>query len=233
MKKEYDALFCKTATNKFSLKYIDEVQAFYQRLDEEPSSGQLKVETKSLMSLIYFINNLPAQSFELDYESLVTVPSDSRGFENILGRATKTSLDLGKTDMVLPYALRYLKNTKDNFHTKLPILAWYIEVYPNGENGSFSSFEPVLSLIVSGMGAEIAPSLAFTDRVNYLYKEFKRAGKGLGAFGRAYNTLTVEQGEDLLTEYLAKEPLRFYRDTAKIYKQNKLNPPNRRRRDGL
>jgi len=94
-------------------------------------------------------------------------------------------------------------------------LAWYVTFYPNGENGSFEEFEPVLSAIVTQMGAETDELNSFTDRVNYLYQEFKRACRDLDLYGRSYVAATIKEGEKLLKNYLATEPLSFYHNIAK------------------
>jgi len=210
----------------YPLESISQINALNEKFESHAESKEVNFSCESLISLIYSKNGLPEKSLEIDLKLLADTPPDHFEYNLILGTAVRNSAALDRTDEVVPYAKNYLKISKDDFYGKLPVLAWYVTFYPNGENGSFEEFEPVLSGIVTQMGAKINKSDSFMDRVNYLYLEFKRACKDLDLYGRSYVAATIEQGEKLLKDYLATEPLSFYHNIAKLYREDRLNPPN-------
>ena len=208
---QFDALFYKVATNSFSLEYLEEVQSFYHKYLGKDDFEEIKFECENLISAIYFMNGMSDRSLEIDLDILKKHPIEDLRYRTVILRASKTSAELAKTEDVVPYAVRYLKDQENDFFGKLPLLAWYIEFYPNGEEGSFINFEQTLATIKSSMGATINPTLSFLDRVTFLYKEFLRANKDSSTFKFAYVKATKEQKDKLLEEYLRTETIAFFR----------------------
>ena len=208
---QFDALFYKVATNLFSLEYLEEVQSFYPKYLGKDDFDEIKFECENLISAIYFMNSMSDRSLEIDLDILKKHPIEDLRYRTVILRASKTSAELGKTEDVVPYAVRYLKDQENDFFGKLPLLAWYIEFYPNGEEGSFINFEQTLATIKSSMGATINPTLSFLDRVTFLYEEFLRANKDSSTFKFAYVKATKQQKDKLLEEYLRTETLAFFR----------------------
>jgi len=208
---QFDALFYKVATNLFSLEYLEEVQSFYPKYLGKDDFDEIKFECENLISAIYFMNGMSDRSLEIDLDILKKHPIEDLRYRTVILRASKTSAELGKTEDVVPYAVRYLKDQENDFFGKLPLLAWYIEFYPNGEEGSFINFEQTLATIKSSMGATINPTLSFLDRVTFLYEEFLRANKDSSTFKFAYVKATKKQKDKLLEEYLRTETLAFFR----------------------
>jgi hypothetical protein len=208
---QFDALFYKVATNLFSLEYLEEVQSFYPKYLGKDDFDEIKFECENLISAIYFMNGMSDRSLEIDLDILKKHPIEDLRYRTVILRASKTSAELGKTEDVVSYAVRYLKDQENDFFGKLPLLAWYIEFYPNGEEGSFINFEQTLATIKSSMGATINPTLSFLDRVTFLYEEFLRANKDSSTFKFAYVKATKEQKDKLLEEYLRAETLAFFR----------------------
>jgi len=62
--------------------------------------------------------------------------------------------------------------------------------------------------------------LSFIDRVNYLYGEFLRAGKDLHAFQVTYKKAPLEEKNKVLSDYLEKETVEFYRNTVIEHHKN-------------
>ena len=215
----YDKLFYKVATNSFSLDYLDEIQAFYPPYLGNEVYDQIKSGCDSLRSTMYFVNNMPDKSLEIDLDLLKNTSDDS-SYYTVVGRAAKTSEELGRTDEVVNFAVQFLKNQEDNWSGKLPVLAWYVKYYPTGEEGSFIGFEQLLSDIVEAMGANVNPLLSFIDRVNYLYGEFLRASKDLRAFQVTYKKAPLEEKNKVLSDYLEKETVEFYRNTVIEHHKN-------------
>lgn len=208
---QFDALFYKVATNSFSLEYLEEIQSFYPKYLGKDDFDEIKFECENLISAIYFMNGMSDRSLEIDLDILKKHPIEDLRYRTVILRASKTSAELGKTEDVVPYAVRYLKDQENDFFGKLPLLAWYIEFYPNGEEGSFINFEQTLATIKSSMGATINPTLSFLDRVTFLYEEFLRANKDSSTFKFAYVKATKQQKDKLLEEYLRTETLAFFR----------------------
>ena len=215
----YDQLFYKVATNKFSLDYLDEIHAFYPQYLGTEVYDKIKFDCDSLRSTMYFVNNMDDESLEIDLD-LLKNNSDDSSYYTVVGRATNTSVALGRTDEVVNFAVQFLKNEENNWSGKLPVLAWYVKRYPTGEDGSFIGFEQMLSVLVARMGADVDPLLSFIDRVNYLYGEFLRAGKDLHAFQVTYRKAPLEEKNKVLNDYLERETVEFYRNTVIEHHKN-------------
>jgi hypothetical protein len=209
---DFEALFQKAALNKFSLEYLDEVLNFYRKFEGLEEYKNIEFRCKSLASLIYSFNDFPEKSLEIDLELLAYDPNDHSGYYAVINGTIGTSAELNRTDEVLPFAVPYLKNQDDSFYGKLPVLEWYVKHFPDGENGSFDAFEPMLSVIVSKMGARTDQSLTFIDRVRFLYQDFKRAATGLDKLSLQLRGISAEERDKIIDEYLACENLGWFRD---------------------
>ena len=208
---EFDDLFYKVATNNFSLEYLKKVELFYPKFSGSDNFNEIKYKCENLLSAIYFMNTMDEKSLQIDLDLLQSSSPYLNDYSVIL-RAIKTSEELGRTMEVVPYANFFLEDKHDNWSCKLPLLFWYTKVNPNGESGSFSAFELLLSSIEERMGVKVDNSLSFVDRVEYLYKEFRRGSEDLHHFKVAYAKAPAEQKDTLLSDYLTTEKVGFYRD---------------------
>jgi hypothetical protein len=211
---EFDDLFYKVAINNFSLEYLKEVELFYPKFSGRDNFDEIKFNCENLLSAIYFMNNMDEKSLHIDLDLLQSSSPYLNDYTVIL-RAIKTSEELGRKMEVVPYANIFLKDKQDNWSCKLPLLSWYTKVYLNDESGSFSSFETLLSSIAERMGVKVDNSLFFVDRVEYLYKEFRRGSNDLHALQVAYAKAPIAQKEALINDYLLTERVEFYRNQVK------------------
>jgi hypothetical protein len=226
---EWDKFFYRVVQANYPLSVISEIESFRRRFEGHEDYIEIDFKCTSLSSLVYFMNDLVEQSLETDLKLLAgNSPDHPQYYLHVLS-AIQTSAELKRTDEVMPYVVNFLKTPNDNFQAKIPALVSYIKYYPEGENGSFIGLERTLSNIISKMGVEIDHSLSFTARVNLVNEELTRASRELGLFNRAYFAANGEKAEHLLKEYLAKEPLDFYRDAAKKLKENRIKGPKFKR----
>jgi len=228
---KFDKLFYKVATNGFSLKFLEEVQSFYPKYLGKDNFDDIKFDCENLISAIYFVNYMSDKSLAIDLDVLKKHPIEDPRYDygTVLQRTAKTSAELGRTDDVVTYVVRFLKDTDDDddWSRKLPLLAWYVEFYPKGEEeGSFSNFEQILDNITNRMGIKVNRSNSFSDRVRFIYEEFLRGNKDQRAFHLVYWKATQEQKDKLLEEYLRTETIAFFRtaiiNTIKRSESNKL-----------
>lgn len=211
----YNALFYKIAVEKFPLKSIDEIKCFYKDLKGAPDCDFIKMKSESLISLIYSINGLYCKSLEIDLKYLAELSVENPAYGLFVISAIKTSARLKRTEEVIHYVKRFLTSTTQDFHLLIPLLSWYAEFSPDKEMDSFADLESNLSVAVSSIGTEINTSLSFADKADFLKKEFKRGSRDYYDLQISYQHRPDNQ---LITDYLANEPLRFYRDQAnKLY----------------
>jgi len=209
---QFNKLFYKVATNQFSLEYLDEVESFYLEYSGKEDFDQIKFECEHLISAMYFMNTMSEKSLEIDLHLLKENPPEDVRYSTVLQRAAKTSAELERTDDVCAYVVRFLKDPEDDWSRKLPLLAWYIEFYPNGkEEGVFDSFELTLANIIKSLGMKINRTLPFSDRVKFIYDEFLRGNKDLHAFQSAYGKAMKEEKDKILKEYLETETITFFK----------------------
>lgn len=209
---EFYSLFLKVSQNKLSLEYIDEILFFCKKFEVQADFKHMEFKCKNLISMIYAFNKLPEKSLEIDLKLLSNTPNDYSGYFSVINGATVTSAELNRTNEVAPFAISYIKNQDDSFNGKLPVLKWYIDNYPNGENGSFNGFEFALSKIAAKMGAKMGRSLSFVERVNFFYQELVRASKGLHEFQVKVKSTPIEQRRAMIDDYLANENLGWFKE---------------------
>ena len=207
----FDKLFYKVATNLFSLEYLEEAQSFYLEYLGKDNYNDIKFMSEDLISAIYFMNGLSDKSLEIDLELLKRHPIES--CDTLLLRAAKTSAELKRTDDVVTYVVNFLKDTHrdDDWSRKLPLLAWYVEFYSKGVEGSFENFEQTLTTITNNLCIKVNPANSFLDRIRFIWKDFSRAQKDLRAFNLAYWKATNEQKVKLLEDYLRTETIAYFR----------------------
>jgi hypothetical protein len=220
-KKEWDDFFYSVVQARFPLSAISEIESFRRRFEGHEDYNEIDLKCSTFVSFVYSKNNLPEKSLEINLNLFARHSPDHPQYHLIIGSALRTSAELKRTDEVMPYAVNFLKTQKNALFDKLPVLVWYVKYYPQGENGSFIGLEVTLSNIIAEIGAEIDHSLSFTARVNLVNDEFVRANRELGLFNHAYGPLNEEKAEHLLKEYLAKEPLGFFRDAANKLKESR------------
>ncbi|KQN32353.1 hypothetical protein ASE92_17250 [Pedobacter sp. Leaf41] len=222
----FDKLFYKVATNQFSLEYLEEVQSFYPEYLED-DSDEIKFKCEDLISAIYFMNGMSDKSLEIDLELLKRYRIER--CDTLLLRTAKTSAELKRTDDVFTYIVRFLKDTHkdDDWSRKLPLLAWYVEFYSKGEDGTFNNFEQTLTSITNNLGIKAIAAISFSDRVRFIWEDFLRAQKELRAFHLAYWKAKKEQKDKLLEEYLRTETIAYFKteiiNTIKISESIKAN----------
>jgi hypothetical protein len=211
---EFDNLFQKVAISRFQTAYIDELESFYKKYEGQPDYKSLETRCKSLISLIYYKNDLPDKSFQIDLELLSKVSTEELIYSSIINRAINSSTAIGKTDGLRPYAESYLKTSPYGFYEKIFVLKWYVQHYSTNEDISLKEYESTLKSIASEMGTELDVSLSFHERLDFLLAEFRRANDHLHGLKVASLDVSKEQLASLLDEFLVNEPLAFFRNQA-------------------
>lgn len=223
---EFAALCHKVIINKLHIKYVDEIQSFCNACEGHPELDSSGIKAKNLMSLVYVNNGLSEKSLEVDLESMSQFSDEmlSRYYSTISGAIT-TSTDLGRMDEVRPFALRFLvsKNT-NNWDTLLKVLVWYIKYYPDAPEIS-NEFAEVFSGISSTMGHLPDSSASLTDQVSALSEENTRNHENLNQFSRIYFEIAAENEEEVLSDYLSKNPLFVFKEFAFDMVKMKKRPP--------
>lgn len=204
----FDKLFYKVAISKFAIEHLEEVQSFYSEL---PTSDfdHIKFKTQSLISAIYFMNNMNENSLNIDLE-LLRSHSPCLNDCVVILRAIKTSVELGRADEVMSYAVRFLKDQHTIWSCKLPILAWYTKLSTDQEN-TYSEYEDILSGITEKMDVQVDNSKSFINRIEDIYNEYLRGSKDLHSFHLTYANTPVDRKAKLVAEYLDQEKVGFYR----------------------
>ena len=207
----FKSLFHKVAMSKFSIESIDEINAFSLGCNEKSEHVLLTLKAENLISLIYFNNNYPAESLEIDLKLVDKLATELPEYSNTLLRATKTSAYLNGSAEVSPYVLNFLKNSKPDFYTIIPLLSWYVEFNSETKNNMSVELETVLSTAALGMGIIFDNSKSFTEQVFILFTEFNRGNKDLHNFRMNYQNASEEHRQQLVMEYIENEPLGFFR----------------------
>lgn len=222
---EFETLYYKAATNKLDLKYLEEIQAFCDMYEAHADIETFKIRAKSLMSLIYVVNGLPEKSFEIDLKLLSQFSDEMLlTYYPRISHAVVTSTDIGRTDEVRPFALRYLLNKNaDHWDSLLSILAWYIKHYSDSREVS-DKFNDVFSSIALMMGYLPDPSASLADKVSSLSEERDRNHKNMKQFNSAYFKAANEDKGQVLSSYLETNPLPVFREMA--LRNFKNNPEN-------
>lgn len=208
----FEALFLKMVKDNFSLSYIDEFNTFYLPFSGKPEFDYIKLRSEMAVELIYIANNLPEKALEIELRLLPTVPVESMYFYTLVVSAATSSAELGRTDEVRAYALKYLTQEKrDYWERTITVLDWYAAHYPDEDN-HILVFQDLLSEIFLGMQLEADPALPLTMRIRFLSEIYSKNVKSSQTFQRAYQRATLEEKPKLLQDYLAEDPLPIFRD---------------------
>jgi hypothetical protein len=180
---KFATLFRKVVLSRYPLDTVDEVEAFYKGYDSHPDHEEIKLHGESLISAIYFNNDLPDRSLMIDLALLRTLPSDHSMYYAVINRAAKTSSISGRHDEVLPLIVSYLEDPAKEFYKTIFLLQWYVQHYPENGNRKFEKYVTKLGSIAEEMGAVLDDTKTFSERVDFLVSEFHRADKALHALG--------------------------------------------------
>jgi len=211
---QFAALFKKIVLSRYPLDAVAEVEALYKGHDSHPDHEEIKLHGESLISAIYFYNDLPDRSLRIDLEILRTLPSDDSMYYTIINRAVMSSSRSERNAEMLPFVLNYLENPAQEFYKILFLLHWYVQHYPGNGDREFEKYMPKLSSIAAEMGAALDEAKPFSESVVFLVSEFHRADKDLHALRVAYRDEAKERFAEVLDEFLANEPLLFFRNQA-------------------
>ncbi|TKB95530.1 hypothetical protein [Pedobacter cryophilus] len=216
---EYDKLFYKTAIGRFPLTAINEFDDLLEKYLNHETYDELIDGVKMAKSMIYRSNELYEESFEIDMNQLAYLSMEHyTGYYALINSATKTSEKLDKTEIVMPFAIDYLKNGKIDLYGKIFVLEWLVKHHPN-KNNSFTDFERVFLELCEAMGYKIEYNLDFKTRMELIMKEFHRANKDLHQFRIKISGLSPIETNNILDQYLKTELLSFFREQAMGYKK--------------
>lgn len=210
---EFEALFYKVAMNKLDLKYLDEVWALCSNRVGQEELDNLTIRAKNLISLMYYMNGFSEKSLEMDLEMMSQFSDELLiKYYTLIAGAIITGAELGRTDEVRPFALRYLINKKtDHWDCLVIVLVWYIKHYPDAPEVS-EKFEKVFSRVSSTIGYLSESSGSFADRVSSLSEVLIINHKNMDLFNRAYFKAAQENKEKILSDYLNENPLPIFRE---------------------
>jgi hypothetical protein len=195
----YKNLFHKAAMANFELYLIPEIQDFRADCSVDPEEQLIAMHTSLLLSMIYFCNDKPDESLEIDLELIKHLPLDDKYYGNVLLYCTKTSAHLDRTDEVSPYVLAYLKHGKSLFNTTIPLLFWYKEI--NGlDQRSKKVLAPVIVAAKEQIGMEMKSGLNYTKQIDILNDELVRAGRDLDKLKFGIQKLDEQQQSQLISE---------------------------------
>jgi hypothetical protein len=209
-KDDYNKLFQKIALIRFPLDSISEVEAFHQCCTAEQDQPTA-LQTENLMSLIYFINNQPDKSLEIDLKVMQELPVNNEYYGINLIRSTKTSAFLKKTELVLPYVFEFLKEPKKMFNVSIPLLHWYSILTKINDQNKQVIAEAVADAI-SQIGILLPQGTSLLRKIEILNAELQRAGIDLHRFRIDYQQTAEEERVNLIRKYLKNEPLKYYRN---------------------
>ncbi|MDT3401206.1 hypothetical protein [Mucilaginibacter terrae] len=210
---QYQALFKKVVLSHYPLHAVAEVEALSDKYFAHQDHDEIKLRCESLISAIYSFNNFPDRSLSIDLSILKTLPTHHPIYYVVINRAAKTSETSGRQEELLPFVLNYLNDPGAEFYKILFILQWYVQHYQD-RNPSLLNYEPLLASITAQMGMIPDGTKTFSERVGLLVSEFHRGDKTLHALKVAFRDEPKEGFAKVLDDYLAKEPIGYFRDQA-------------------
>jgi hypothetical protein len=213
---EFEKLLLKVASNPSSLDWIGELHAFYQKFKGKEEYKRVRFQCEGLISTIYHHTDFLEKSFEIDLGLLKENHPDMIGYWAVISRIVGTSDTLARTTEVIPYAYAFLSTPDDNIEKKRIVLLWYAKIYAQEENSFFSSFKHIVENMESFLEEKPDPTRSFFERIKYLNDKFDNALSASNSLYMAYSKASKEEQSQLIKEYLASEPLKYYCERLKI-----------------
>jgi len=216
---QIEMIWLKATQNKLALRYIDEIKELCATFEGREDFAEIQFDAKSHIGSIYLLKKSYKKAFAIDLELLPLRSVTHPNYWGIIYSATFNSAKLGRTAEVRPYVDTYLlatyaKETLFDFDFHLLVLAWYVTHFPDGKDGSFDEFKPVLSAIVSALDIEVDSSLSFQDRVLFLEQQKVKGAKRFNELYEKKKAASAEEWETILNTYLVNEPILAYRKLA-------------------
>lgn len=213
---EFEKLFLKVIKNHSSFDWEGELQAFYQKFEGKEEYKRVRSQCEGIMSTIYYLTGFLEKSFEIDFRLLKENPPDADGYWGIFSQIVSTSHTLERTSEIIPYAYAFLNTPDNNFSKKRSVLVWYARVFAKEENSFFSSFNHIVQNMESFLEEKPDPTRPFFERIDYLNEKFFTGLVASNSLYVAYGKANKEERSQLIKEYLASEPLQYYRERLKI-----------------
>lgn len=214
---EFEQLFLKVASNPSSLDWIEELQAFYQKFEGKEEYKSVRFQCENVISFIYHYTGFLERSFEIDLRLLRENSPNTNGYWGVISQIVGTSDDLARTSEVIPYACEFLNAADINFNKKREVLLWYARTFALEENSFFTSFNPIVQSMESFLEEKPDPTRPFFERIQYLNDKYVTTQVALSSFYMAYRKANKEERSQLIKEYLATEPLKYYRERLNGY----------------
>jgi hypothetical protein len=213
---DYKNLFQRVALADFPLNTISEIEAFHNSCTGEVEESRFSVKAKTLLSLVYFVNDMPQESLSVDIQLAKDLPPGDENYGSILLTSIKTITALNETDKVTPFVLNYLKHGTINFNVSILLLYWYTKTNGIHEHDKTIIAAATADAIID-FGIVLNTKMPLEQQIEILNAELDRANKDLHNFKVEYQNSNEEERKILVSDYLTNESSNYFKSILTNY----------------